>query len=81
MNCTVKSLQFDCSVVFYLKLGVVSVHFLYRSGCLHRYKSLFLSTPDRRCDWSKGLGGGGAWRVGVVLLNIQEKHYKKEKLQ
>lgn len=25
MNCTVKSLQFDCSVVFYLKLGVVSV--------------------------------------------------------
>lgn len=25
MNCTVKSLKFDCLVVFYLKLGVVSV--------------------------------------------------------
>lgn len=27
MNCTVKSLQFYCLVVFYLKLGVVSVCF------------------------------------------------------
>lgn len=27
INCTVKSLQFDCSVVFYLKLGVVFVWF------------------------------------------------------
>lgn len=42
MNCTVESPQFDRSVVFYLKLGVVSVRVFCTEVVVYIDKSLFL---------------------------------------